>query len=1065
MKKLSVSGILALLVLFLSGIMSAQVATGAISGTVKDSSGAVLPRVKVSILNEDTGIAREIVTDPTGRYSVLSLNLGHYQLTAMAEGFQTEIRRGILLTVGREAIVDMTLSIGGTQQRLVVTGEVSLVESTSATLGSLVDDRAIRALPLNGRSYDQLALLQPGVILNSPGKTGGSPFTFGTGKRFSVGGQRIESNSFLLDGTNVNDQGNGTPGGAAGTNLGVDTILEFKIFTNSYKAEYGRVNGSVISAVTRSGTNNFHGTAFEYFRNSVLDAPNFFDVDSNTPPFKRNQFGGVFGGPIKKDKTFFFGGYEGLRQGLGTTQIATVPTALARQGNLPNGTVSVNPDIVPYLNLYPLPNGTDFGDGTGQFLSSPTVVTDEDNFMIRLDHQLDVRTSIFGRYSYDDDSLNAPQSIPNFVALSTSRRQYTTLQTTTVLNPKTVNHFLFAFNRTNSQSVLRFIPDPGPQLALIPGQPFGAIQVGADTFSGTRAITPLGPNVGSGATTFAFNVFEYGDDFTHIVGKHALKVGIDIQRFRDNTSVQTALWGALTFPTLTRFLEGTPSSLQASSPLGISPYWGLRQTLYAAYLQDDYTINSRLTMNLGLRWEATTDPYDVNGRQAILPSPLSTETVQSDTFFETGKKNFEPRVGLAWRLNASGKTVLRTGAGIYHNQILPWLYGQNTSVPPFFGTLRASNPPFPNSYQALQPSTSLVNLKVTAPFLKTPVNYQYNLSIQQELFKNTVVEIAYAGNKANHLVSQREADTSVPTFCDSSLANCPSGLPDGTTYYAPGAPRINPVWAGIRLLDTNANSYYNSGTVTLRRQFANGLQGQVFYSFSKAMDEVSASNNGESAQSPTALLDPRDISRDWGLSNFNATHVVVGNFSYALPFRTQAKALGRVANNWTFSGIVTVSSGQPFTLRLASAVSRDQSSVLTERPDLRPGFSSNPTSGVSLGCPGFAAGTPVGNADHWYDPCAFTLPIPGTYGNLRRNTAIGPGLEEVDLALEKNFKPRENINVTFRAEAFNVFNHVNFGLPNSTPLTSSGGANASAGVITTTNTSSRQLQFALRIAF
>ena len=443
-------GIAALFLLLFSGAVWAQVSTGTISGTVRDSSGAVLPQVEVVVLNQDTGISRTVKTDSGGHYSAVSLNLGNYQVTGTRDGFQTVVRNGIVLTVGQEAIVDLSLPVGTVSQTVTVTGGAPLVETTTASLGFLVDETTIRALPLNGRSWDQLALIQPGVILTSPGPTGGAPYAFGTGKRFTVGGQRSISNSFLLDGTDVNDQSNGTPGGAAGTNLGVDTIQEFKIFTNSFKAEFGHSSGSVTTAVTRSGTNDFHGTAFEYIRNSVLDARNYFDPSSGPPAFRRNQFGGVLGGPIKKDKTFFFGGYEGLRQGLATTQTAIVPTALARQGILPSGTVPVNPDIVPYLNLYPLPNGTDFGDGTGAFLSVPTVPTNEDNSMVRVDHQLNARTSLSARYMFDTDSVSAQQQLPDYFIDEATRRQYLTLQANTVLSAKALNSFRFAFNRTNS---------------------------------------------------------------------------------------------------------------------------------------------------------------------------------------------------------------------------------------------------------------------------------------------------------------------------------------------------------------------------------------------------------------------------------------------------------------------------------------------------------------------------------------------------------------------------------------------------------------------------------------
>jgi carboxypeptidase family protein/TonB-dependent receptor-like protein len=1063
MEKHKVLRMVGLLVFLSGGITKAQVTTGTISGTVKDSSGAVLPGAKVVVLNEETGISRTVAADAAGRYSAMSLSLGNYRVTGTLEGFQTEVRIGILLTVGREAVVDLSLAVGAVTQTVEVKGEAPLVESTTASLGSLVDDRTIRALPLNGRSYDQLALLQPGVILTSPGIIAGSVFLYGTGKRFSVGGQRSGSNSFLLDGTDINDQANGTPGGAAGTNLGVDTIREFKIFTNSFKAEYGHSSGSVVTAVTRSGTNTLHGTAFEYIRNSALDARNFFDVTSSPPSFKRNQFGGVLGGPIKKDKTFIFGGYEGLRQGLGTTLIATVPTLLARQGILPTGTVQVNPASVPFLNLYPLPNGRDFGDGTGEFLSSPTIVTNEDNFMVRVDHQLNDKTGIFGRYTFDNDSLNNPLSIPPQVILLASRRQYTTLQANSILSPKALNNFRSAFNRTHSIADQLFIPDPGPQVDFIPGQLLGTLQIGAINNAGSRAITALGAANGQGAFAWAYNIFEWGDDFSYVTGKHSLKTGADIQRIQDNTKQTQQLRGTYTFTTFNDFLAGRPANLQASSPLGITPYWGLRQTLYAVYGQDDYTVNSRLTLNLGLRWETTTDPIAVNGQMAILPSPAATNTVISDRFFSIGKKNFEPRVGLAWRLNASGKTVLRAGGGIYHNQILPALYSSQASIPPFFGTLSATNPPFPNGYQILKPGAALINLKAMPPVDKVPVNDQYNVSLQQEIFRNTVVQVAYAGDHSNHLFGDREADTAIPTICPA--APCPAGLPGGTKYFPAGAPRLNPAWAGIRLYSFNSNSVYNSVTVTLRRQSSSGFVGQIFYTFSKAMDEGSNGTTSDSVRSPSALLDPANRARDWGLSEFDSRHAVVANFSYPVPFRAGSNALGAVVNGWTLDGIGTFTAGLPFTARLAAAVSRDLSTQFSERPDLKPGASQNPNSGTSAGCPGFPAGTKLGGPGNFYDPCSFSLPLAGTYGNLGRNTIIGPGVADVDLALEKNFKLREKVNVTFRAELFNIMNHANLGLPNTTPLAAGGAASPSAGRITYTTTSARQLQFALRINF
>ena len=1037
MGKKNVLRMVGLLVLLSSGIALAQVSTGTISGTVKDNSGAAVRGATVVIQNEGTQISRKVTTDDGGRYTAPSLGVGQYSVTVGQEGFRTEVRSGIVLTVGREAIVDLSLTVGAVTQTVKVTGDAPVVESTTGSLGSLVDDHTMRALPLNGRSYDQLALLQPGVVLTEPGHTGGTSLTFGSGKRFSVGGQRSYANSFLLDGTNVNDQANGTPGGAAGTNLGVDTILEFKIFTNSFKAEYGHSSGSVISAITRTGTNTLHGTAFEYIRNSALDARNFFDPGTSPPSFKRNQFGGVLGGPIKKDKTFFFGGYEGLRQGLGTTLIQTVPTALAKKGILPctgstpcvNGTmtVPVNPAVVPYLNLYPFPNGRDFGDGTAQFLASPPIITNEDYFMIRGDHQLTDKTGIFARYTSDVDELNDTVPLPSISTIETDRRQYATMQAISVLSSKALNHFLFAFNRTRPFFYQLSIPDPGPAYAIVPGQSMGSIQLGSISSSGaTRALTPLGTSNGNGPMAWAYNIFQWGDDFTYVTGKHSLKFGVDIQRMQDNANNPNSVAGALTFTSFNTFLAGTPSNMQANSPLGVAPYFGYRQSMYGVYGQDDYTVNSRLTLNLGLRWETATDPHDANGHASILPSPSATAMVSSDTYFSIVKKNFEPRFGIAWRLNHSGKTVLRAGGGIYHDQILPYVYWTNTSNPPYFGRFNATNPPFPNPYLALT-GGGLLNPQVMALVNKTPVVDQYTLSIQQEIFRNTVVQVAYAGNHSNHQLTQREVDTATPIFCTSSPSNCPSGMLPGQPpiYYPAGSPRLNPAWAGIRFYSMTGNSYYNSGTVTLRRQFSSGFVGQIFYTYSKAMDEASNAAGADSVRSPSALLDPYDPAFDWGLSEFDSRNAVIANFSYLLPFRAGEKVLGAVVNGWTFDGITTFESGQPFTPRNAKAVSNDLASQLAERPNLNPGFSSNPTHGISKGCPGFAAGTPVGNANNWYDPCAFSLPLSGTYGNLRRNSVIGPGVEDVDLALEKGFSLPEKANGTFRAEMFNVMNHAN----------------------------------------
>ena len=868
--------------------------TGTISGTVRDSAGAVVPGAKIVITNDATSISRTAEADEQGHYSVPSLYLGSYRVTGAKEGFQTEVRTGVELTVGREAVVDFALNVGAVTQTLEVAGAAPLVESTSASLGSLVDSRAIRNLPLNGRSYDQLALLQPGVILLNPGPTSGAPFNSGTGKRFSVGGQRSGTNAFLLDGTDINDQTNGTPGGANGTNLGVDTILEFKVFTNSWKAEYGHSQGSVITAVTRSGTNEFHGTAFEYIRNSALDARNFFDVGSSPPSFRRNQFGGVIGGPIKKDKTFFFVGYEGLRQGLGQTLIAVVPTAQAKEGILPTGTVKVNPASVPFLNFYPNPNYLTFADGTGEFISSPQLVANQDNVMARVDHQLNSKHSLFVRYTLDRDDLNQPLSIPTETQVSSSQRNYATIQETAVFGPTMVNNFRVAFNRSNDIYNTVFTPATGADLALIPGQQLGQVAIGGVGASGTT-ITPIGSNNGNGLGLWVFNNFQEADDFSLIKGRHTLKFGVDVERIQDNYTNAGYQLGKYTFSTFSTLLAGTPSNFQGAEPLGVTPYWGLRQTLFGTYAQDDYKLSSRITLNLGLRWEAPTDPAEVNGKVGILPSLNSTATVPAGAFFSIGKKNFEPRFGLAWQLDASGKTVLRVGAGIFHNQILPWLYWSETRVPPYFITSTLTNPAFPTAYQALANATSLPTLAIMAPVDKTPVSDQYNVSIQRHLFRKTMVQVAYNGNNSAHLVTQKEEDRPIPTI-----------LADGQEFFAANAPRRNTAWSGIRYYETDGNADYNAGTVTLRRESSSGLEGQVFYTFSKSMDDASGTATSESVRSPSALMVPDDRRRDWSLSDFSSKQALGFTFSYALPVHVGSRfsrAPPSTGGHWTGSAL------------------------------------------------------------------------------------------------------------------------------------------------------------------
>src|SRR6266571_2752664 len=511
-------------VLLFSLSLFSQLSTGTISGVVQDTSGAVIAGAMVTVRNVDTGAARTLTSDEGGRYVVPVLPVGNYEVRGQQAGFKTEIRSGITLTVGREEVVNLTLNVGALADTVTVTAEAPLVETTTSAMSSLVDDRTIRELPLNGRSYDQLALLQPGVVTVGAGQASVA-FDFGTGTRFNVNGSRAYANSFLLDGTDINDHANGTPGGSAGTNLGVDGVQEFKINTSVSPAEFGRSSGGVISAVTRSGTNDLHGAGFEFLRNNALDSPGYFDDvkhggTGTIAPYRRNQFGGALGGPNKKDNTFFFGTYEGLRLGNGTNISSVVPTDNTRNGIVPLGvmqdscaatktqsfcdpttgrplasycppgaltcTLPVSPVIKPYLDLFQHPNTPDAGDGTAFFLAAPLQVTKEDYVMGRVDHQISDKMRLFARYSLDKDT----NVLPNFNGSSVAdehdvaKRQYSTIQVTNILRPTLVNSFRVAYNRTY-QHFDDVLTDPRTKnlSSFVPGEHFGTISFGAQGLS------------------------------------------------------------------------------------------------------------------------------------------------------------------------------------------------------------------------------------------------------------------------------------------------------------------------------------------------------------------------------------------------------------------------------------------------------------------------------------------------------------------------------------------------------------------------------------------------------
>jgi Carboxypeptidase regulatory-like domain/TonB dependent receptor len=1076
-----------------------QVNTGTISGVVQDSSGASIAGAMVTIKNVDTGATRVLTSDVAGRYVAPVLPVGNYDVQAQQPGFQTEVRNGITLTVGREEVINLTLRVGQTAEEVTVTAEAPVIETTTAAMSSLVDQRTIRDLPLNGRSYDQLALLQPGVVTVGAGQASAA-FDFGTGTRFNVNGSRAYANTFLLDGTDIADHANGTPGGAAGTNLGVDGVQEFKINTSVSPAEYGRSSGGVISAVTRSGTNNLHGSAFEFIRNNAFDSLGYFDQTAHggndtIAPYRRNQFGGSLGGPIKKDKTFFFGTYEGLRQGNGTNISAEVPTAQTLQGILPakvvqdscaatktqsfcnpatgtpltticptgaaTCTLGVNPAVKPFLNLFqaPSPGPTaDLGDGTGFYIAAPTQVTSENYFMTRLDHQITENMRIFARYSFDKDR----NVLPNFQGSAiadehdVAHRDYSTIQVNNTLRPTLLNSFRFAFNRTfqNFDDILSTdlsgLPNGG---SFVTGEQFGTISFGSQGLS-QQPLNFLGVDNGA-PREYWYNNYQWGDDLTWVRGAHALKFGVNIERIQDNEITSSNSRGDYTFLDVPGFLVGTPIRFDAPPP-GADAYRGLRETMFGVYAQDDFKVTQRLTLNLGLRWEAITNPRDANGKMAnLLHLTDSAPTVLTDSYFSVAKKEFQPRVGFAWQLNGSGTSVLRAGFGIFNDHILPYSYVALASgTPPFFTTLSdLTNPIFPVDTNLTAGPSPPPQFNVFPATLKEPSKTQYTLSLQQQVMKNTVLEVAYIGSESHHLQRNGELNPAAPLS--------PGVFP--TKFKQSN--RINPLFASLTASEFDGNADYNALQVIVRRRSVSGLQYQIFYTYSHSIDTKSTIAGGESRQEPNTVLDFLNPGRDRGRSSFDARHNVVPTITYPFPFKFQNRALSAIAGGWVVNGIGTFRTGEPFTGRVGSNLSANGDRWAPDRPNLNPGFSNDPTRGVSAGCTigktVIAAGAPLGTPDLWYDPCAFSKPAAGTYGNLGRNTLTGPPLYNVDFSADKGFKITEAMNLQFRAEIFNLLDEAHFYVPGFNVFA------GSAGHITRLISSpgGRLVQFGLKLAF
>jgi len=1088
MKKLLFIGILTLLAGAESGW--AQV-TGVLSGRVVDASDAGIPGATVTVKTVETGATRTATTDENGAYRVVSVPVGPQEVRAEKTGFKAAVRLGINLAVAQEAVANLKLEVGTVSEEVTVVAETPLVNTTTASIAGLVNERQIKDLPLNGRSFDNLITLNPGAI-NYVLKSASTSTS--NGNTFSVSGRRPMENVVLLNGVEYagTSQLAVSPGGVSGDLLGIDAVREFNVLTDTYSAEYGKRAGAQVSVVTQSGTNAVHGSLFEFLRNSALDARSTFDQGS-APPFRRNQFGGSLGGPIKKDKLFLFGNYEGFRQSLAVSNVSVVPDELARQGSLPNTTTGVyapvtglNQAMLKYMALWPAPNGPELmlnglPTGAKKAFYNPKNPVNEDFGTLRADYHIGEHDSLSANYTIDSGNSIIPLPDPLFASALQLRNQVASLEETHVFSPRILNTFRAGFSRSgfnyDSASTISF-PD---SLSFVTGfGPGGIVVGGAQTTTGSSAITAAGPSNNAGVWNRR-NLFTYSDTVSINKGMHQIQAGVWFQRVQDNEDIASRQLGVATFASLSTFLTGTLTNFQV---VPTANELGWRSLFGAWFVDDTIKLRRNLTVQLGLRHEFTTGWNERSGRAANYITDgngilLANTRVGDSAFTENNAKRlFAPRGSVAWDPFGKGKTSIRAGFGVYYS-LIDDLAFQLNSLYPFNGTVSFTGalPPLlpvaPNTVPLPPCSAGVPSSQCSIyapvgiqPDAKTPTVEEWNFTIEQQLDRDTTLRVGYVGSFGYHQFVSIDPNSIPAQICTNSAGCLAGGLggaalrstvAQGAQYIPVSATRPNPFVSNGFFWYSEGNSSYNALQIDVNRRLTKGFQLRANYTFSKNLDHNSALTIAQASNQPQMVMDRNDLRRDWGPSALNVTHQASISAHYELPFGKGKGFADRIIGGWQLNEITTLLSGFPFTPQLGLNRSGDGDTRNPDRPNLNPAFSG-----------------PVvtGDPNQWFNPNAFTPPAYGTFGNLGRGVYSGPGLTEVDASVLKNMAISERVSLQFRAEFFNLMNHANYGSPNQTAFTNTGSAaapvysiNPTAGLITTLATTPRQIQFGLKLMF
>ena len=1048
-----------ILAFYVASPAHAQVSGATLSGTISDSSGAVVPNAKISIRNVETGVTRDATSNNDGFFTAPNLVPGRYEVRVTAAGFTSAVNKDVTLTVGARQTLNQALRVGQVSETVEVTGAAPTVQLSTSTIGDVVDSTTMRELPLNGRDWTSLAALEPGVV-SIPTQVGtafnANKGNRGFGNQLSNNGHRANENTYRVNGVSVNDYSNGAPGGATGLNLGVDGIQEFSVLTSNYTAEYGRTSGAVINAVTKSGVNAFHGTGFFFDRDKIFDARNAFDDPTKPQPsFRRIQFGGSGGGAIVKDHTFIYGSYEGVRQNSPITRIIKVPSAALRS--------SAVAAVQPYLALWPIaPAGTPVdAAGVQAFGTAIPGIASENYYTGRVDQKLSASDNVNGSYFWDSGPQTQPDPLNNAIHQVFSRRQGVTVEETHIFNPQLLNTFRAGLSRLRGDINTPVSGDAAATNAALAIAP-GAAAPPQISVAGLTTAVGLG---GLNQFLHRWTSLQLYDDAFITRGTHSLKVGFAFERMQYNVLEKLSPNGRMNTYKIPAFLNNAPIQLNALAP-GQSNEVGIRESLFAGYVQDDWKMYSNFTVNLGLRYEMTTLPTESHDRiQEITtlsnctasPTACTAQHVNSFIASNPTTKNFEPRVGFSWDPFRNGKTAVRSGFGIFDVLPLPYVFGLNTAATAPFQIIGADKTATLGS--GIDNNISFNPSKVRNRYVdqnpKRAMVLNWNFNIQQELSRNWSAFIGYVGSRSTHLsVAADDINLVQPTVT-------PAGLlwPINGTRIDPNAGGS----AGIRPVLFDGSASYEALQAQVKKIMSHGFQGQLSYTLGDCKDTSSAPVTGDTYSNSIAV--PILLFKQYRLGpcDFDIRHTMVGTVIWDIP--TPAYS-GRFASallkGWELGTIVNASSGSPFTVTaggggdpLGTGYNGDFS---MDFANLTPGCNAihGGVNYLNLNC--FPAMTPL-----------------NLLGNSGRNRFYGPGLKTVDFSVFKNNKISEKLSLQLRAEAFNVLNHPNLAAPNflneannslnDPTKAGTDPANAGLGVIGTTSTPSRQMQFGVKLLF